>query len=269
MCSFFPLFDLSHLALAVLFSVLIAYMSYLLKFLSASGSVATFFLACILYGIGDWKWTVPILTVFVLSSILSKIGKNRKHKYELNFEKTGTRDWGQVLANGGIAGTLVIAQAVFSDFNFYPLYLGAVAAVTADTWGTEIGLWFHHKTISINRFTIVEPGSSGGVSLLGFLGGIIGALIISASSLFWLEESRIVIVTVSAGVSGSLIDSILGGLAQAAYRCRICHKITERKEHCGAPTEFVGGVRWINNDLINGLCAFTGMLIAYIFTYYI
>jgi uncharacterized protein (TIGR00297 family) len=266
MYSLFPVLDLYHLALTIFFSVLIAYISYWLKFLTASGSVATFLLACIVYGIGDWKWTVPILTFFLLSSVLSKIGIYKKQQYESLFEKTGTRDWGQVLANGGIAGAIILVQSSLPDFNFYPLYLGAIAAVTADTWGTEIGLLFHRKTISVTRFVAVEPGSSGGISLPGFLGGVIGAAIISISSFFWMREPRIFIITVLAGFAGSLADSILGGLVQASYQCDICRKITERREHCGAPTEFIKGVRWINNDVINGFCAFTGMLIAYLFT---
>jgi uncharacterized protein (TIGR00297 family) len=171
---------------------------------------------------------------------------------------------GQVAANGAVAGTIVLIQYIFPRFDFYTLYLGTIAAVTADTWGTEIGVWFRGKTILIHRFVLVEPGTSGGISIIGFLGGVVGASIVSMSAFSWVLECRIVIITVLSGVIGSLVDSFLGGLIQARYRCSVCNKLTEREVHCNVPAEFVGGVRWINNDIINGFCAITGMLIAYI-----
>lgn len=60
------------------------------------------------------------------------------------FEKGGTRDVGQVLANS-VAGVLFllvfIPDSGNPDLATAPMiaYVGAIAAVTADTWSTEIG----------------------------------------------------------------------------------------------------------------------------------
>jgi uncharacterized protein (TIGR00297 family) len=257
-----PMQNTTQLLIGVMLSLGIALISYFLRFLSPSGAVATFLLASTVYGLGGWKWTTPILMFFILSSVLSKAGKRTKQHYNHLFEKSSTRDWGQVAANGGTAGIIILLQYFFSEVNYFPCYLGAIAAVTADTWGTEIGIWFQWKTISISRLKVVETGTNGGVSLIGLIGAIVGAFIVSSSAFPWLTNESVILHAVIAGLAGSLIDSWLGGTIQATYRCPVCHKITERKHHCQTPTDFVKGIRWCNNDAVNWSCALTGAIVA-------
>jgi uncharacterized protein (TIGR00297 family) len=256
--------DLPQFVTGVGLGLLIAILSFRVRFLTASGSVATFLLASFVYGVGGWKWTIPILTFFVLSSLLSNLGKKKKASLATVFEKTSTRDFGQVAANGGVAGILVLLQYLFQNVNFYPMYLGAVAAVTADTWGTEIGTFFRGKTISIISFKNVEPGTSGGISVAGVFGGMLGSLVIASSALYWVLDFKTVFVVVVGGIFGSTIDSLAGATVQASYRCGNCGKSTEKTIHCGAPSVMMGGIRWINNDVVNWLCALSGTALAMI-----
>ena len=249
--------------IAALLGFIIAVASYAARFLTLSGSLATFLLAVAIYGIGGWQWPVPIVIFFVLSSLLSKYGRSRKVLFEQVFEKSGTRDWGQVLANGGVAAIIAILSALFPLHDFYPLYLGALAAVTADTWGTEIGVLTKGKTISVLTLKSVEPGTSGGISEYGTVGGAIGAAVVALSGYPWYTELRTTLIVVVGGVAGSLIDSLLGATAQAQYTCEVCGKITERKTHCEHATALHRGVRWIGNDVVNGMCALVGALVAW------
>ena len=183
--------------------------------------------------------------------------------FEQVFEKSSTRDWGQVLANGGVAGLIAILSWLFPLHEFYPLYLGALAAATADTWGTEIGVLTKGETISILSFKSVEPGTSGGISEYGTVGGAIGAAVVALSGYPWYTELRTTLVVVAAGVAGSLIDSLLGAALQVQHKCGVCGKITEREMHCGQTSELHRGVRWIGNDVVNGVCALVGALVAW------
>ncbi len=249
------------LTLAVIFAAA----SYTLRFLSSSGSVATFILAAIIFGLGGWQWTVPVLAFFILSSGLSKYGKKRKAAYQLMFEKNDTRDAGQVAANGGVAGILILCWYFFPANNvWYYLYLASLAAVTADTWGTEIGLLAKNSPRSIITLKKVETGTSGAVSFAGLAGGALGAFLIALSGNFWMTgiavHSSFVMVIIS-GVAGSLIDSVVGATVQAKYRCDVCGKMTERTIHCGSPAQLIAGVRWIGNDVVNWACAIGGPLI--------
>lgn len=256
--------DVSQFTTGISLSILIAVASYYLRILNLSGAIATFLLASVIYGIGGWKWTLPILTFFILSSLISRIGNKKKLQYENIFEKSSKRDWGQVLANGGVAGLIVVCQYIFQDYDFYPIYLGVVAAAMADTWGTEIGLLISGKTFSISRLKSVAPGTNGGVSLGGFASGALGALFVAGSSYPFIYSDRIFIISAFAGVIGSLVDSFIGGTIQAQYKCSVCNKITEKKLHCNLQTELFSGLKWLNNDFVNFICVVSGGAIAWI-----
>jgi len=245
-----------------------ALLSYKASFLSASGSVGTFLLAALIFGTGGWAWTIPILTFFILSSLLSKIGKSYKQKFSAYFEKSSQRDIGQVLANGAAAGIMLII------FNFYPadflywLYLGALAAVTADTWATEIGVFSPTSPASIRTFQRVPAGTSGGITPLGTLFALIGATLIAISGLIaapamftqsWAHPALYIIAI--GGLLASLVDSLIGATLQAQYRCPECRKVTEKQIHCNASkTELISGLSWLNNDWVNFICSVSGIL---------
>ena len=253
---------------AVVFGALFGAASYRFRFLSVSGSFAAFFLAVVIYGFGGMQWTIPLLIFFITSSLLSKIEKEKKREVETTFEKTSTRDAGQVLANGGMAGILVIASFLYPHFKFwYIAYLGAIAAVTADTWGTEIGLLSNALPRSLLTFRRVAAGTSGAISFRGLAGEILGASLIAtagAVSARLTPNTRILATIIGAGIFGSLADSFLGATVQAGYRCGMCGKQTEKKIHCDYKTSLVRGYSWMNNDLVNLICALVGIVAALI-----
>ncbi len=251
--------QLNQFLLAFLLAFLIALISYRFKFLSLSGTIGTFTLAIIIFGVGGWKWTVPILTFFVLSSIISKIGKERKKKFDLIFEKSSTRDIFQVFSNGGVAGIVAVVYHFYQNEILYYVYLASVSAAMFDTWATEIGTLFLSKPRLITTFKPVEPGTSGGVSIKGTIGGIIGSFLVFSSATFWIEWDFVkVIIVMVAGFIGGFIDSLLGATVQAQYKCEVCSKVTERKFHCNEIAELIHGNKWFNNDLINFACTMSG-----------
>ncbi|MFA6455682.1 MAG: DUF92 domain-containing protein [Bacteroidota bacterium] len=251
---------------AVVLAAAIGAVAYYFKFLSGSGSIATFLLAVVIYGIGGWLWTVPILAFFIASSLLSKFGKARKKKLEQIFDKSNRRDAGQVAANGGIAGFLTLLWYMYPDHTeLYYCYIASIAAVTADTWGTEIGTLLKRNPRSIVTFKTVDIGTSGGVSLAGFMGGAVGAgfVVVSAATIAGSHfESTYIIPLIISGCIGSIIDSILGATVQAQYQTTE-GKRTEKTSVHGVPTSLMSGFVWINNDIVNWLCAASGAAMMY------
>lgn len=242
-----------NFSLGILFGSVISLVSYKFKLLTFSGSLTTFFLAVIIFGLGTWKWTIPIVTFFLLSSLFSKYRKSKNKQVETYFEKTGERDHFQILANGGLACLLVIINYFYQQELIYIAFVSCVASVCADTWATEIGTLTKAKTVDVLSFKKVEQGVSGGISFQGTIASLAGAIVIAATSLAWLESNYIInlIIIVIAGFVGSIADSILGSTVQAQYKCQICNQPTERKSHCGYETGFIRGVKWINNDAVN------------------
>jgi len=247
-----------------LFGLLVAVISYAARFLTRSGALTTFMLAVVVYGFGAWAWTVPIVTFLVTSSLLSKSGRTRKLQINERFEKSGARDWAQVLANGGVPGILAFLSVSLPIQELYPFYLASVAAAAADTWGTEIGVLARGRVVSIVTLKTVPSGTSGGISLTGTLGGALGAVAVALSGYAWYAEIRIGLAVVVAGIVGSLADSLLGATVQARFHCPVCGSETERTEHCGRAADLSGGVSWIRNDLVNAACTFVGALAAWV-----
>ena len=253
-------------------ALIVAYLSYRARFLTASGSMGIFILAALIFGVGGWVWSVPILTFFVLSSILSKIGKVRKEHLESLFEKSSRRDMGQVLANGAIAGCAMLLYNFFPGPLWYPLYLGALAAVNADTWATEIGVFSKWMPRSVKDFRKVPHGTSGGITLLGTVGALAGASVIAFSgrvvSMFHSDMNILPLyfwIIVAGGFFAHLVDSLLGATLQAQYRCSVCGKTTEKRTHCQENTALLSsGFKWLNNDAVNAACALSGLFIVWI-----
>lgn len=261
-----------QLTIGMVLAGLTAILSFRARFLNASGSVAVFLLAFVIFGAGGWMWSVPILTFFILSSLLSKFGKYHKSRFRDIFEKSGTRDLGQVLANGGPAGLIMLVYTYYPDPVLYWLYLGALAAVNADTWATETGVLSPGMPRSIIGFRPVPHGTSGGISILGTAGGLAGALVIALSGYFMMhgrgpvpEPVWMISVITAAGVLANMMDSVLGALVQAQYQCPACQKITEKKVHCdNRHTILYRGIRWINNDWVNAFCSVSGVFLVWI-----
>lgn len=248
-------------------TVLIAYLAYKTRTLSLSGAMGAWLLGTVIFGLGGPEWMTPIVVFFIFSSILTKVGKKHKKKLETVFEKTGKRDIYQVFANGGVAMIATMCWHFFEpvwpdgETLWYMIFLSAIAAATADTWGTEIGAFSRKKPRSILGFERVPMGTSGGLSLIGTLGAVMGAFIIALTGKFALQifaglhmPGYITALITLTGFCGALVDSLLGATLQAQYRCPVCRKITEKTAHCGQeaiPLE--RGYRMINNDVVN-LC---------------
>ncbi|MFZ0391473.1 MAG: DUF92 domain-containing protein [Calditrichia bacterium] len=244
--------------LAIIFGGSFILLSWRLRFLSGSGAVAAFLLAVIVYGFGGWMWTVPVLAFFILSSLLSKAGKVQKQQYDLIFEKGDQRDYLQVLANGGVAGFIMIMMILNPSPVLYAAFLGALAAASADTWATETGVLLGRNPRLITTAKLVPSGTSGGITVAGLTGAFAGGLAIGFSSLLFLnfrstgEWLPFILLVGLSGLLGSLADSFLGAVLQVQYRCPYCSKITEKKVHCGSkPALPVKGIHWINNDFVN------------------
>jgi len=254
----------SQIFAGVVFGALAGFISHRFRFLSKSGASAAGVLGAVTFGLGGWQWTVPMLGFFLPASILSKFVQTRRSNIVELFEKDSKRDAIQVLVNGGIGGILVIVWKCIDQETVYLAYLGALSAVTADTFATEIGILSSGQPILLTTLKKVEAGTSGAVSIIGTLGGWLGSVCIIFCGLPWQSGSRVmyVVIILSAGIIGSFVDSILGALVQKQYQCACCGRTTEREIHCHVPARQVRGKTFINNDVVNLCCSLTGLFTA-------
>jgi len=160
-----------------------------------------------------------------------------------------------------------------------------MATVNADTWATELGVLSRARPRLITTGREVEAGTSGGVSRMGTGAALAGAAVIAlfaaganllgaifggapGSAPAPLAIAAVVVAllvfTTSAGLLGSLFDSLLGASVQAIYYCDACGKETERypAHKCGGPTRPLRGWRWLDNDWVNFLSSVLGAAVA-------
>ena len=251
----------TQIVAGILFALVTAAVSRRAGFLTSGGAAVQAVLGSVIFGLGGWGWAIPILFFFFLSSLLSTIGAGRRREMEALFEKGATRDAAQVIANGGVGGLCAVVWALTGDPRWFTAYLGSVAAATADTWGTEVGVLAGGRPLLLTTLRPVERGTSGAVSPLGTFFGGVGALCIGLCGLPWSSSRDILLPVLLAGVVGSLADSLLGATLQAGYKCPSCGKMTERRVHCGSRTSKAGGLSWVGNDLVNFACTAIGAAI--------
>lgn len=246
--------EIKSFILAFILALMISIISFKMKFLDFGGSAVTFLLALFIFGIGGWKWTIPILTFFILSSFLSKVAERFSKKDVASiFEKGSQRDYKQVLANGGVPLLIIVLSNLLPlEIDWYLVYLLSIAISTADTWSTEFGTLFARNVYLITNFKKVSPGISGGISLIGTLGGVLGSILIVLSSGFFIELNMKVIVSLPFfALLGNFFDSLMGATIQVVYKCSVCEKLTEKKIHCQKDTYYYKGIKLIDNDAVN------------------
>lgn len=252
-----------NIAIGFVLGVLIAAIAWRAGTLSRSGAVAAAITGGLTFGLGELPGAAVLLAFFISSSLLSRMFARRKASLDEKYAKGSRRDWGQVLANGGLGALLMVVYWLLPGESWpWVAFVGAMAAVNADTWATELGVFSRTPPRLITSGKTVERGSSGGVTWLGYLAVVSGAAFIGlVASLFYREAAWLALVlAVFGGLAGSTVDSLLGATLQAIYYCPACHKETERHPHhsCGTETSHLRGLKRLNNDWVNFACSLTG-----------
>ena len=219
----------------------------------------------IIFG-GGLGWFIIVGTFFALGVAFTWYKYGYKKKLGGAQEKGGERNWPNILANGGVASLFAVGNLFRPGMVFAGLFLGAIGAAAADTVGTELGLLSEKPPrLIVNPARQVPPGTSGAVSLLGFLGAILASMVIGAMALFLgiMGDSLLVIPSCLLGsLAGAIADSVLGATAQRKGYCKVCLRQTEALHHCGEKTTVTGGVPYIENNLVNVAATVVGALVS-------
>ena len=244
-------------SLALGISLAVALAAWGARAVTGSGAAAATLVGlAVLWGTG-WAGAAVLGAFFVPSTLVSRLGARKPGAGDARGEQ---RDAVQVLANGGAAALGACADRAAPGTGFWIL-TAALAAAAADTWATALGAWSRRDPRDLLRRTPVPRGTSGGVSWLGTLGGVLGALCVAATAAAARRDLRLLAGGVTLGMAGMLLDSLLGAAWQARFRCAACEVPSERRIHrCGARTDLIRGWRWLDNDGVNALAtALTGL----------
>ncbi len=217
--------------------------------LTAPGALAaTLVGGGVLTGAG-WSGAAALTAFFVSSSLVSRIDPPARPAGDA---KGNRRDHRQVFANGGPAALGSLAAHGEPSLALW-IATASLAAAAADTWATSVGAWSRTSPRHLLTWQPVPAGTSGGVTGLGCLGALVGALIVAASGALVGHDSRLW-TAAAIGFGGMIVDSALGAAAQGHFRCPSCGEPSEWPVHrCGRATSLEGGWRWLDNDGVNAV----------------
>ena len=244
-------------------SAAVSLLAVRLGVLTVDGGVASTAVGTAVFAAGGLRSSFVLMLFFVTSSALSRGTAAAKSQRVGVSAKSARRDAVQVLANGGVPTAFAVIALIHASFPWQLPFAGAIAAATADTWATEVGARSHSMPIDIATWRRVSVGSSGAVTILGLVASGAGAAMIAIASAaafdFDLSSSTAIAV---GGVTGSLIDSILGATVQEVRYCPRCLTLTEQTTHtlCGSATRHTRGWRRFNNDAVNAIASACGSI---------
>jgi uncharacterized protein (TIGR00297 family) len=266
---------LLQLIIGLALSTIIALVAFRRQALTMSGAAGAILVGTAVFGFGGWAWGLVLVTFFAVSSALSRHRSSDKRRIADKFQKGSRRDLSQVLANGGLAAIVSVLYVSHPTPALLAAFLGAMATVNADTWGTEIGVLSPVAPRLLTTGRRVPAGTSGGVTWLGTSASVLGALFIGLVGYLSLcidymavEHcplllSWVIPTTLVSGSLGSLFDSLLGATLQGIYYCAACETETEKQVHgCGQRTNHLRGWRWLNNDVVNFVSSVAGAAVA-------
>lgn len=225
-----------------------------LRWLDLPGAIGAALVTAVAIGLGGWVWIVPVATFFILTSLLTAYRRAKRI--------TSMRGLNQVVVNGMLPVMVpVIGYALTAHQAWFFVYIGGIAASTADSWASEIGRLSTKSPVSLRTRHRVPGGTSGAVSALGFVATWLGGLTIGVVGAI-IGNPAMIVVGMAAGVAGSLLDSALGATVQGRFLCPACHAALEDRRHCGVQGELSSGYRWIDNDVVNAFANAMGMAVA-------
>lgn len=164
------------------------------------GSILLFF--------GGPSYLALMLFFLLLAVIATRYGYEVKRELGLYEHERG---WENVLSNGLLPSILALLTPFIGPIPF----IASIAAVTADKFGSEIGVLEQDLPISLFDLKPVKPGTSGAVSKMGTVASLGGATLIGIAAiyLFNLNPNSALLIGL-AGLFGSIIDSLFGVLEE-------------------------------------------------------
>ncbi|MEM4165910.1 MAG: DUF92 domain-containing protein [Candidatus Bilamarchaeaceae archaeon] len=179
-----------------------------MKILDRDGIISAVILGFLITYFGGFDYLFFMFLFLFLGVIVTRYEQQVKKDMGLYEYERGVEN---VLSNG-LGPTLF---AIFSP-QFGPIpFLASVAAVTSDTFASEIGVLGKSDPIFLGNLKKAKPGTNGAVSSLGTVASAVGAMLIGAFGMFVFNlNAKQAFFIGLAGFIGSLVDTLVGILEE-------------------------------------------------------
>lgn len=258
--------NISSIIISLLVAISMFIFAFKFKLLQINASYVLFYMIFTLYYFGGFKSYISLMLVYLVIIIIEKILHTKTDIIFENINKEhGVRNCRQLLANCLLAVVLVNIYGITQNNIYIILFFVAISETISDSVASNVGVLSKKNPIDICTFKTIQPGISGGVSLIGTISSLIVCVYSSILYLFIYEfDISIALVIFTSSFLGVILDSILGSKIQIQYKCEVCNKITEQEYHCKKNTLFYKGYKFFDNTTINFLCNLSSVILAYL-----
>ena len=201
-----------RILLAMGISLLLALLAFGLRMVNGSGAAAGFALGVAVYLGWGYKSFLMMFAFFVMGSIATRIGYERKVARGIAEKRGGARSWREGVANclaGAFLSLLVITT--HHEGAFLIAMITVFSESAGDTVASEIGQWLSGRAYLITTLQPVLAGENGGISLGGTAAGVLAsALMATLAFNLGLCGRAGLVIALAAAIAGNLFDSVLG-----------------------------------------------------------
>lgn len=249
-----PLFTKFSIAFAV--TGLIVWVALLNNMLSYAAGLAALVLGVIMFYYDGPVTFFAIIFFFITSAIL-------EHYHNIPKEEK-IKSFVQVMEN---AIPFIMFGLMFygtsSEVALVCLFT-AIAGACADTWGSGIGYYSKEKVLNVLTFKPIKKGESGGITMLGTFGELLGALAIALMSLLFGGTNMVArcLIVFVFGFFTAYLDSVFGILLQVKYYNKKTGDLRETKPKDMDGYEKISGYGFIDNSMVNFLTIMISSLLA-------
>ncbi|WP_048148491.1 TIGR00297 family protein [Methanolacinia paynteri] len=202
--------EITSLILALIISFAFGLTAYRMKAADRSGLFSGALMGLLIIVFSNVTWFLLMLSFFILGTAFTKYKYEIKKREGVAESRGGVRGFTNVFANGLVALCGAVLYGIYGDLAFLALYVGSIAAATADTTASELGM-LGKQPFLITTLQPVPKGTDGGVTIMGELLAILAALIIGIVAFaLGIGPPEIIPVAVIAGFVGTNVDSLVG-----------------------------------------------------------
>jgi len=178
-------------------------------------------MGALVFAFGNAEFFALLLVFLILSVAVTKYGYEKKREMGLYEHE---RSWENVLANGLVPTICAVA----SPYVGWGPYVGALAAITADKFASELGV-LGGEPVFLLTMKKTKTGRNGSITLFGTLMSFDAGLLVGISTAILIPGLDLwkVVAIGLVGLGGSLADSIVGvledrGIGNKATTNAIC-----------------------------------------------
>ncbi len=208
-----------QILIGLLAAMILSFLGFLISWLTLDGAQASFVTGVAVFGFGGLPAALLLLTFFITGTLLTVSSKSEYSDVygDLQPERRKRRNGIQVWSNSFWFVFFILLWFLFRSEILLVAGMAALATATSDTWATELGYRIKFgPTYVIKGWRRVQPGTDGGVSIAGLLGGLMGGMIIGLFACWvypQLDLAKGIFIGI-VGFIGCQIDSYLGAYFQ-------------------------------------------------------